>query len=160
PRPRHDPPRHQARQPLLNNQGVVKVADLGLVRTPGLEDEKPIQEEIGSGGGETSKASTSGKTGKLVGLSAVTPANQGLGTPAYMAPEQARNATKVDQRADVYSLGCTLYALVTGRPLFQGSNALEVITKHAMEPVVRPEVVVKELPRALSDIIVKMVAKK
>jgi eukaryotic-like serine/threonine-protein kinase len=90
----------------------------------------------------------------------VTHANVAMGTPAYMAPEQAENAAGVDHRADIYSLGCTLYVLLTGRPPFEGSSALEVITKHKTEPVVRPDTIVKRLPPALSDITLKMVAKK
>jgi hypothetical protein len=87
-------------------------------------------------------------------------AGQGLGTPAYMAPEQARDATKVDHRADVYSLGCTLYVLVTGRPVYPATTALEVMTRHASDPVPRADVVVKGVPKALSDVVVKMLAKK
>ena len=141
---------------LLNDQGVVKVADLGLVRTPGME-EPPVPRD------QTRPPNVSAGQSpwrSLGSLSNVTLAGQAMGTPAYMAPEQARDATKVDQRADVYSLGCTLCVLVTGRPVFKGSNALEVITAHAFEPVVRPDTIVKGLPRALADIIVKMIAKK
>lgn len=138
---------------MLNTQGVVKVADLGLVRTPGIE-EKPLHEEAAAAPVQV----TSGKT--LASLSNITLANQAMGTPAYMAPEQARDATRVDHRADIYSLGCTLYVLLTGRPVFQGSNALEVMTRHAKDAAVRPEQVVKEVPKALSDIVLKMIAKK
>jgi hypothetical protein len=92
--------------------------------------------------------------------SQVTMANTGMGTPAYMSPEQARDATHVDARADIYSLGCTLYALVCGRPPFQGKTALEVLTKHATEPVPPPETIAKEVPKPLSGIILKMLAKK
>src|SRR5262249_3674743 len=95
----------------------------------------------------------------LANLSNITRVNQAMGTPAYMSPEQARDSTKVDQRADVYSLGATLYVMLTGQPVFKGTNALEVLTKHATEPVVRPDVIVKGLPRALGDIVVKMMAK-
>ncbi len=138
---------------MLNTQGVVKVADLGLVRTPGMEEESPLA-------AATAEAKAGPRGRSLASLSNVTMVGQAMGTPSYMAPEQARDATKVDQRADIYSLGCTLYVMVTGKPVFSGSNALEVMTKHATEPVVRPEKVVKEVPKALSDVIVKMVAKK
>ena len=90
----------------------------------------------------------------------ITEANIAMGTPAYMAPEQAEDASKVDHRADIYSLGCTLYVLLTGRPPFKGNSALEVITKHKSEPVTRPEVVVKGVPKGLSEINMKMVAKR
>src|SRR5262249_18391517 len=96
----------------------------------------------------------------LAVLSGVTLAGQSMGTPAYLAPEQARDSTNVDHRSDIYSLGCTLYALVTGRPAFGGASALEIMTRHATQPVTRPETLVKEVPRALSDIILKMMAKK
>lgn len=130
---------------LLNAHGVVKVADLGLVRTPGVEDEPLSGNEPPARG--------------LSGLSHVTAVGHAVGTPSYMAPEQARDATRVDARADVYSLGCTLYLLLTGRPIFSGDNALEVLTKHASEPITRPDQVVSDVPKALADVVVKMVAK-
>jgi hypothetical protein len=77
-----------------------------------------------------------------------------------MAPEQARDADHIDQRADIYALGCTLYTLVTGRPPFQGKTAMEVITKHASEPIVPPSLIVGEIPETLSAIILKMTAKQ
>jgi hypothetical protein len=128
---------------LLNDQGIVKVADLGLVKTP--ETTEP----------DRSPGAVPGTAGSQLTLAHAT-----VGTPAYMAPEQARNSTQVDGRADVYALGCTLYVLVTGRPPFQGSTALEVISRHAFEPIVPPDALVKQVPKALSDIILKMVAKK
>ncbi|MFO0880358.1 MAG: serine/threonine-protein kinase [Gemmataceae bacterium] len=142
---------------MLNNQGVVKVADLGLVRTPGMEESLP-RDEVPVEAPQSRGKGASGRT--LSSLSGVTMAGQAMGTPAYMAPEQARDATSVDHRADIYSLGCTLYVLVTGRPVFQGASALEVMTKHAMDPIVRPDMVVKDVPKALSDVVVKMIAKK
>jgi eukaryotic-like serine/threonine-protein kinase len=89
----------------------------------------------------------------------VTGANLSMGTPAYMAPEQAEDAAHVDARADIYSLGCTLYDLLTGRPPFAGETVMEVITKHAHEKIIPPDQIVK-VPRQLSGILMRMMAKK
>ena len=89
----------------------------------------------------------------------VTGARMALGTPAYMSPEQCRDAASVDHRADIYSLGCTLYALVTGRQPFDGSSAVELMTKHAYTPLVPPEEIATRVPLELSAVIQKMMAK-
>jgi eukaryotic-like serine/threonine-protein kinase len=129
---------------MLNQQGIVKVADLGLVKRRGDKDITTAQIAQGAPQGEQHH----------------TQVNTAMGTPAYIAPEQAIDAAKVDQRADIYSLGCTLYDLVCGRPPFSGRTADEVITKHIREPVTPPERIVKNLSPALSGIIQKMVAKR
>ena len=139
---------------LLNDQGVVKVADLGLVKTPALAEAEEARE-----GQAAVVSSPKGRIGLASG-GQITQANVAMGTPAFMAPEQARDAAAVDQRADIYSLGCTLYDLITGRPPFEGKTAVELITKHQTEPVVPPDAIVDRVPKALSDIILKMVAKK
>src|SRR6185295_12661339 len=89
----------------------------------------------------------------------LTMAKFAMGTPAYMAPEQVQDAAKVDARADIYSLGCTLYDMITGRPPFQGNTAMEVMTKHVKEAVVPPDVLARHVPKRLSEILLKMVAK-
>ena len=61
-----------------------------------------------------------------------------LGTPAYMSPEQATADAIVDQRADVYSLACVLFEMLSGRPPFTGPNAHVVIARHCGDP--RPSV--------------------
>src|SRR5262249_43559063 len=53
-----------------------------------------------------------------------------MGTPAYMAPEQGLNARQANARSDVYSLGCALQHLVTGKPPFDGGTALQVLAAH------------------------------
>jgi eukaryotic-like serine/threonine-protein kinase len=128
---------------MLNSQGIVKVADLGLVKTPGALPETEAR----------------GAMSKEKGQRAHT-AVAGMGTPEYMSPEQARDAAHVDQRADIYSLGCTLYVLLTGRPPFQGSTVLEIFSQHATAPLVPPDTLVKRVPKELSTIIQRMVAKK
>ncbi|MFT3789262.1 MAG: protein kinase [Tepidisphaeraceae bacterium] len=130
---------------MLNDQGIVKVADLGLVKRKGDKELTDV--------GDAKPQTTSDAPHQ-------THINTSMGTPAYIAPEQAMDAAHVDQRADIYSLGCTLYDLITGRPPFSGRTAEEVITKHLRDPVPPPERIVKNLSPALSGIIQKMVAKK
>ncbi|MCE9524808.1 MAG: hypothetical protein K8R36_01990, partial [Planctomycetales bacterium] len=139
---------------MINDNGIVKVADLGLVKTPAAAEAEAAAEA-----GEN--ASSSDRSASLAAATAnVTLNNVAMGTPAYMAPEQATNAAGVDHRADIYSLGCSLYVLLTGRPPFEGKTALEVITKHKTEPIIRPEAIVKRVPPRLSEICLKMVAKR
>jgi hypothetical protein len=132
---------------MLNDEGIVKVADLGLVKLPSgeLPEQAGALPPVAEG---------------VAGASDLTRAGSVMGTPAYMAPEQSRDSASVDQRADIYSLGCTLYVLITGKPPFEGKTALEVISKHQTEPIVPPEVIVKRVPRAISAILLKMMAKK
>jgi hypothetical protein len=129
---------------LLDNQEIIKVADLGLVKTPDLHraDDRPTGADTGPG---TSPD--------------ITGARMALGTPAYMAPEQCRDAATVDWRADIYALGCTLYVLLTGKTPFDGNTDVEVMTKHAYEPLVPPEAIVGRVPQELSVILQKMMAK-
>jgi hypothetical protein len=129
---------------MLNQHGIVKVADLGLVKTP----QAAAQEEAAEQGTEVPEDAE------------VTSVGVAMGTPAYMAPEQSLNAAGVDQRADIYSLGCTLYVLLTGRPPFQGKTAMEVMSKHQTEPIVRPEKLEKRVPGEISNILMRMLAKK
>lgn len=133
---------------MLNTEGIVKVADLGLVKLPGGE----LPEQAGSLPPEEEDGDAP--------VSNLTRAGAVMGTPAYMSPEQSTDSAAVDARADIYSLGCTLYVLLTGKPPFEGKTALEIISKHQTEPIVPPEVVVKRVPKALSAILLKMMAKK
>ena len=75
----------------------------------------------------------------------LTPAGLVVGTPVYMSPEQASGWEDLDGRADIYSLGCTLFEMLTGEPPFTATTPLAVLARHAgeMPPsirVVRPEV--------------------
>ena len=84
-----------------------------------------------------------------------------LGTPHYMAPEQARGeVTQLDRRVDVYALGASLYALLTGQPPFTGANALEVITRLQSEEPRPPRALDKDIPADLEAIVLKCLEKE
>src|SRR5690606_10544678 len=83
-----------------------------------------------------------------------------LGTADYVAPEQSINSYKVDHRADIYSLGCTLYFALAGRPPFPSDSAIDKIRAHRE---LRPEFiheVRKDVPQRVAAIVHKMMAKR
>ncbi len=82
-----------------------------------------------------------------------------MGTPAYMAPEQAQDAASADIRADVYSLGCTLYFLLTGAPPFTGKSLFEVLQAHVSTEAAPLSQVRTEAPAELSAVVARMMAK-
>lgn len=146
---------------MLNTEGIVKVADLGLVKLGNAElgsrnSELKTQNEDT----EIMDEESSSVPSSALRNPHLTRAGAVMGTPAYMSPEQSTDSAAVDARADIYSLGCTLYVLITGKPPFDGKTALEIISKHQTEPIVPPEVVVKRVPPALSALLLKMLAKK
>jgi serine/threonine protein kinase len=134
---------------LLDAHGVVKVADLGLVKTPDLAAQ---QDRLA----DPSRSQGSGLHTLPPDMTGV---RMALGTPAYMAPEQCRDAAAVDHRADIYSLGCTLYALVTGTQPFHAPDAMGLMKKHAYEPMIPPEHLNPRVPAEVSAVIQKMMAK-
>lgn len=84
-----------------------------------------------------------------------------LGTPAYMAPEQAGgDPNAVDRRADTYALGAILYEVLTGRPPFTGSTAINVIKKVLKEDPKHPQEVFAQAEPRLSKIALKALAKE
>lgn len=95
---------------LLDQNQNIKILDLGLAR---WRSDNPQEKDESS----------------------LTQSNQMLGTASYMAPEQARSAGSADVRSDIYSLGCTLYYLLTGRPPYRGDSMVETILAHVEHPV-------------------------
>ena len=83
-----------------------------------------------------------------------------LGTPAYMAPEQARNQMNIDHRADLFSLGTVMYEMSTGVRPFQGNDPLAVITSLALDDPPPPTVENSLIPEELSDLIMQLLSKK
>jgi serine/threonine protein kinase/formylglycine-generating enzyme required for sulfatase activity len=85
---------------------------------------------------------------------------QMLGTPDYIAPEQSLNAQKADIRADIYSLGCTLYPLLSGGPPFSGSSLYQVLQAHHSLDATPLNLVRPEVPAELAAMVGRMMAKE
>jgi serine/threonine-protein kinase len=119
---------------LVDGDGIVKVLDLGLARMVGAGDES---------GGED-----------LTSSGAV------MGTAAFMAPEQAADAHAADHRADIYSLGCTLYYLLTGKPPYEGKGALEVVLAHRERPIPSLRAARPDCPPEVEAFYRRLVAKR
>ena len=82
-----------------------------------------------------------------------------LGTPDYIAPEQSLDAQKADIRADIYSLGCTLYYLLTGGPPFQANSLYEILQAHHSRDALPLNLARPEVPVELAALVAKMMAK-
>ncbi len=82
-----------------------------------------------------------------------------MGTPLYMAPEQARAASTIDERADLYSLGCILYELLVGEPPFHGAGAGEIITMQMFETPEPPSARVDGITPALERVVLRLLEK-
>ena len=81
-----------------------------------------------------------------------------LGTASYLSPEQAQSQP-VDQRSDIYSLGCVLYEMVTGRPPFSGDSPVMVASKHVLEQPTPPSKLNRDVAPGLEAVIMKALAK-
>ena len=79
-----------------------------------------------------------------------------LGTPAYMAPEQARGSRALDARADVFALGAVLFKCITGLPAFAGDDEIAILAKMLFEAPPRVRDIRKDVPAALDDLLARM----
>jgi serine/threonine-protein kinase len=120
---------------ILTNSGVVKVLDLGLARLASAETllEQPTT---------------------------LTQEGAVMGTPDFIAPEQARDCRSADIRADVYSLGCTLYFLLTGSAPFPGGSLTEKLLKHQLDAPTPLRSLRTEVPPAVAVVVAKMMTKR
>jgi tetratricopeptide (TPR) repeat protein len=82
-----------------------------------------------------------------------------LGTPGYMAPEQARGQLRIDAHADIFALGCVLYKCLTGRAPFQAASVLAVLAKVLLEDPPRVRKLREDIPDALDSLVSRMLGK-
>lgn len=114
---------------MITKGGVVKLADLGLARA--IDDKDAALAEKG----------------------------KAYGTPYYISPEQIRGEVNVGPQADIYSLGATLYHMVTGNVPFNGKSPKEVMEKHLKQDLIPPDHVNPKLSGGISEVIEMMMAK-
>ncbi|HET6248190.1 MAG TPA: serine/threonine-protein kinase [Tepidisphaeraceae bacterium] len=114
---------------ILTPGGVAKLTDLGLARV--VDDTAAAESEAG----------------------------RAYGTPYYISPEQIRGDVDIDFRADIYSLGATMYHLVTGRPPFEGDSPTAVMHKHLKSPLKPPDHINTALSAGVGEIIEVAMAK-
>ena len=120
---------------LVDPAGHVKLLDLGLARYSSPEHLDPAT------------------VGELTRFGDI------MGTPDYIAPEQAVDSRTADHRADIYGLGCTLYFLLTGRPVYEGDTAMKKILAHRDQPIPSVRRHRREVPPELDTTIRRMIAK-
>jgi serine/threonine-protein kinase len=82
-----------------------------------------------------------------------------LGTPVYMSPEQAMADKGIDGRADIYSLGCVLYEMLSGNPPFVGPTAQAILARHALDQVPLLTIVRNAIPDEVEDVVLKALEK-
>jgi serine/threonine protein kinase len=83
-----------------------------------------------------------------------------VGDVAYMSPERTRGTTELDARSDLYGLGATLYALLTGRPPFEGATLIEKVTKIRQHEPVKPTKYQMSVPSMFEGVVMKLLAKR
>jgi len=96
---------------------------------------------------------------KDLDATALTATGRTLGTAAYMAPEQIRGTPAISHKTDLYALGIVLYQLLTGKMPFEGNTPIVLMHCQLNEPPPRPSARVAEIPKALDELIVNLMAK-
>ena len=96
---------------------------------------------------------------KDLDATALTATGRTLGTAAYMSPEQIRGTPAVSHKADLYALGVVFYQMLVGKPPFEGSTPVVLMHNHLNEPPPRPSAKIHEIPKALDELIVNLMAK-
>lgn len=118
---------------LLDNNGTIKILDMGLARIDEIDEENPA--------------------------TALTHSGSVMGTVDYMSPEQAQSTHSADNRSDIYSLGCTLYYLLTANSVYGGQTVINRILAHRDQPIPSLSSTNGHVPANVDAVYQKMIAK-
>ncbi|HWA98762.1 MAG TPA: protein kinase, partial [Pirellulales bacterium] len=128
---------------IVDKRGTVKILDMGLARFV-----DPVAGQEVAAGQATAAAAGLTQQGSV------------MGTVDYMAPEQAMDTRQADARADLYSLGCTLHYLLTGRPPFAGDTLLKRLLAHRDGAIPSLRAANPQVPEALDAVFQRLLAKR
>jgi hypothetical protein len=115
---------------MITPAGRARIVDMGLARLPQVADDRDL--------------TVSGMT---------------LGTFDYISPEQARDPRAADVRSDLYSLGCTIFFMLTGRPPFADGTMVQKLLKHQQQPPPALDEIRSDVPRRFAEIVSRLMAK-
>ncbi len=141
----------------------VQIADaVGFAHTRGFvhRDLKPCNVFLESRSAAAVKLLDFGLARELVAPAALTATGIVLGTVGYLSPEQARGASNIDARSDVFAMGCILFECLTGRPAFTGDHVVAILAKLLVEEVPRVRSLRADVPSALDSLVARMLDKK
>jgi serine/threonine-protein kinase len=129
---------------MLTQSGQIKILDFGLARA--VQESRLAEDDTLGGRAQESTMLT--RTDMVVG------------TPDYIAPEQASDSANVDSRADIYALGCTLFFLLSGQPPFRDASVLSKLNAHMKKPAPRLSEHRQDVPPGLQEVVDRMMAKR
>jgi eukaryotic-like serine/threonine-protein kinase len=153
------------RMPLSARESVIvaqrTARALGVLHAKGIvhRDVKPANVFLVEGAPDAAKLLDLGIARYGDDRDRLTRTGSAMGTPGFMAPEQARGGTELTPAADVFALGCLLYECLTGQPTFSGDHAIAILARVLLEPAPVPSDTMPGLPPELDAIVLRLLEK-